>query len=779
MRVCAQCGNKLGKNDRFCGKCGSSEYKEMKSNFFGATSKGRSCMYCGSALDFKSKFCWSCGKPCDGTISLSFLDEKKEEPTPKAPELDFLKSAEDFSAGLGGPVKKDPGVPTAPTFVSEQKINNPNQAPVGVQSVPNNPMLAAPQGAAAMQGTMPNGMPQAMPGTMPQAMPGTMPQAAAQPEPVPQAAPIHVPVGLTREEAEAAARKAEEDRKQAAEAAARRAEEEKKRAEEEAKKAEEAAKKAAEEQKRAAEEAAKKAEEAKKAAEEAAKKAEEERKRAAEEAAKKAEEERKRAAEEAAKKAEEEKKRAEEAAKKAEEERKRAAEEAAKKAEEEKRRAAEEAAKKAEEEKRRAAEEAAKKAEEDKRRAEAEAARKAAEEKRREEEEAARKAAEEARRKEEERKRAEEEARRKEEERQRREAEEAAKKAAEEKAKEIRILKEDSAVLGKKALDKCEDDSEEARTSLETALDKYHEYFRKAEIHPEQCDTAEQYWIICEILGITYYQEHSYKLSAPLLRVSAASGRSRARIYYTDLILRNRKELPEQPEALKNMLTEALEDEEIREDEYEKSHALYCLGRIYEEGLTVEKSMPEAFRYYKECAELGSPAAMAMVGQCYLYGDGVKKDPKEALQWNEKAAAAGQEKAIRNVAIAYDFGTGTSKNAKTAIGWYKKLLERVQNDRFAMYRIAWCLTDPEKEYGSHPDEEAFKEARSYAERALAEGEKKAEFILGYYDMQPFDNGPDLNSAAAHFTKAASHGDEKSKKWLGRMVRDGAGNYSLR
>ena len=688
-------------------------------------------MYCGSALDFKAKFCWSCGKPCDGTISLSFLDEKKEEPAPKAPELDFLKSAEDFSAGLGGPVKSDPGVPTAPTFVSEQKMNTQNQAPVSVQSMPNNPMLAAPtQGQPVMNGApaaMPGTMPQAMPGTMPQAMPGTMPQAAqvVQPAPVPaapvQPAPIPVPVGLTREEAEAAARKAEEDRKQAVEAAARRAEEEKKRAEEEAKKAaEEAAKKAEEEAKKAAEEAAKKAEEAKKAAEEAAKKAEEERRRAAEEAAKKAEEEKKRAEEEAARKAAEEKKRAEE-----------------------------------------------------------EAARKAAEEARRKEEERKR-AEEEARRKEEERKRAEEEARRKEEEeRKRREAEEAARKAAEEKAKEIQTLKKESAELGKKALDKCEEDSEEARTILETALDKYHEYFRKAEIHPEQCDTAEQYWIICEILGVTYYQEHSYKLSAPLLRVSAASGRSRGRIYYTDLILRNRKELPEEPEALKKMLTEALADEEIQEDEYEKSHALYCLGRIYEEGLTVEKSMPEAFRYYKECAELGSPAAMAMVGQCYLYGDGVKKDPKEALKWNLKAGQAGQEKAIRNVAVAYDFGSGTAKNGKEAVSWYKKLLERVANDRFAMYRIAWCLVDPEKEYGMHPDEEAFKEARSYAEKALAEGEKKAEFILGYYDLQSFDKGPDLNSAAAHFTKAASHGDEKSKKWLGRMVRDAAGNYTLR
>ena len=148
MKVCAQCGNKLGMMDRVCKKCGCAEFTETKTNLFAnVTSKGRTCIYCGSALDLKARFCWSCGKPCDGSISLSFLDEKKEEPAPAAPELDFLKSADDFSAGLGAPVKQEPG-PKAPTFVSEQKVNNVHKEQQ-VQSAPNNPMLAAPSSAQA------------------------------------------------------------------------------------------------------------------------------------------------------------------------------------------------------------------------------------------------------------------------------------------------------------------------------------------------------------------------------------------------------------------------------------------------------------------------------------------------------------------------------------------------------------------------------------------------------------------------------------------------------
>ncbi|MBR1472429.1 MAG: zinc ribbon domain-containing protein, partial [Lachnospiraceae bacterium] len=96
-RVCAQCGAKLKKDDRFCGSCGSSQIKE--SGLFGLDlgPKQKNCIYCGAVLEAKAKFCWSCGKPCDGAISLSFLDEKKEEPAPAAPELDFLKRADEFS----------------------------------------------------------------------------------------------------------------------------------------------------------------------------------------------------------------------------------------------------------------------------------------------------------------------------------------------------------------------------------------------------------------------------------------------------------------------------------------------------------------------------------------------------------------------------------------------------------------------------------------------------------------------------------------------------------
>ncbi|MDE6529724.1 MAG: sel1 repeat family protein, partial [Lachnospiraceae bacterium] len=461
----------------------------------------------------------------------------------------------------------------------------------------------------------------------------------------------------------------------------------------------------------------------------------------------------KRAEEEAARKAEEE------AARKAEEERKRAEEEAARKAEEERI--------KAEEERKRAEEEAARKAEEERIKAE--------EERKRAEEEAARKAEEERIKAEEERKRAEEAARKAEEERIKAE-EEAARKAEEERRKkEIEELCADAQSAGTKALNKAKKSVETARADLETALDKFHSYYQKAGKDVDNKEMKEMFCEIEENLGILYYQEKSYKLAAPLLKDASENGRNRAKVYMAEWCLRSRKELPEDPEELKKKLEEALADENLMK-KYPEDQILanMILARIHLEGIGVKKNPAEAFKYYLKCAELGDVEAMAMVGNCYLYGEGIKKDTKTAFTWNEKAAKAGNERAIRNVAVSYDFGTGVKKDPKQAVEWYKKLLEILGNDRFAKYRIAICLSDPDREYGIKPTQEMYEEAVFYAKQAVEEGEKNANYILGY--CYTFGKGvnKDHEQAYQYYAKAANQGHQKAKEKLNNFVKTNMG-----
>ena len=823
MRICANCGNKLGKKDKFCGKCGSSDINETSSLFgIDLGPKTKKCIYCGTMLDGKAKFCWSCGKSTEGGVSLSFLDEKPAEAGAQGaeqasseplPELDFLKSAEDFSSSLGnssnagvsqnpashmaGAVQKKEeeqsaydaapraaawsmpqegnvqlGTPAPETvatdFFSEKLANESNNASVPLagpaekqeppkvsagfpermaaipaplkeepaKAVEEKPVMEEPVKPAEEKPVMEEPAKPVMAGPVAAepakpsvpVMNAAVPTAHAAPRysagfPERMAA-IPAKIKDDKPSAEDAAKKAEEE-------AARKAEEE-----EAAKKAEEEAKKKAEE------EAARKAEEeaaAKKAAEEAARKAEEEAKKKAEEEAKKKAEE-----EEAARKAAEE-----EAARKAAEEeaRKKAEEEAARKA------AEEEAKRKAEEEERRKAEE--------------EAARKAAEE------EAKRKAEEEERRK------AEEEAARKAEEERIKAEEEARKKAQEEERKKIEELKVSAKKAGESALKSARNGALEAKIELEAALDEYRQFENRSGVNMSEADDNADFIEIEDRLGVYYYQEKAYKLALPLIKDAAAHGRTKSGVYYVEWITRNRSEIPAQEGVLPAMLDKALADEETASDDMLKRKIYLLYARVCREGLTVKRDLSAAYRYCMEAANLDDPEGIARVGQCLLYGEGVKRDAKEAFAWNEKAAALGEEKGIRNTAVALDYGTGVKRDALKAVEWYKKLLELVPNDRFAKYRISYCLSNPDKLIGVKPDEAMLAEAYKYASDAVADGEHDAEFVLGYLLTLPLNGGPDYNESYTHFAKAANHGNDKAKLWLQKFVKNPGGSFMFR
>lgn len=768
MKVCAKCGNKLGKHDKFCGKCGSSEITETKSSFLSGIidfgPKQKKCIYCGTTLEGKAKFCFACGKPTEGGVSLSFLDENKNAPVPEGtgldfengdvqgadavqgtdgtaeaaeaapkadvPELDFLKSAEDFSSSLGG------GANTGVT-------QNPASHLAGDRKEPKKNDYVQPAAAAWS-------IPQ--PGSAGSVVGAPVPQPEEQddatgnsyggnvaPAPVPEA-PVPSPV-----QAAPVAPSAQQQKPISDMEAARRAlkEEEERRKQEEIRKRREAeaARKAEEERRRAEEEAAKKAEEERKAAEEAAKKAAEEKRLAEEEAIRRAEEERK-AAEEAARKAEEERLAIEEAARKAEEERKRAAEEAAKKAEEAKR-LAEEAAKKAEEERKRVEEEAARREEEARKRAEEEAARKAEEERRRAEEEAARQA------------------------------------RLEEERKALDDLLKNANDSARAALEDCAKGTITAINELEVALDGFKEYESKTGEKISDREDNEIFLQLENVLGVHYYDERAYKLGVPLVKDAALHGQSLAAIRYSDWVIRNRSEVPEQQGLMVDMLTKALEDPKIIENKEEFIRAQLFLAKVYREGLTVKKDMQAAFKYYKACADDGNAIGIAMVGQCLLYGDGVKRDAKAAFEWNSKGAELGQERSIRNIALAYDYGTGVKRDPLKAVEWYKKVLEISSTDRFAKYRIAYCLANVDSVFGFKPTNDMYKEAASYAQAALDDGEKDAEVVIGFLKTRPVNGLPNYNEAYAHFAKAANHGNEKAKEWLTRFEKKGNGSYTIR
>ena len=162
-----------------------------------------------------------------------------------------------------------------------------------------------------------------------------------------------------------------------------------------------------------------------------------------------------------------------------------------------------------------------------------------------------------------------------------------------------------------------------------------------------------------------------------------------------------------------------------------------------------------------------------------MYAEGVKKDGKLALEWNNKAAEKNNEMAIRNMAICYDFGIGTKKDAAQAVEWYKKLIRLAGNDRFAYYRIALCLTDPDKEYKIKPTDEMYAEAVKCAKQAVEAGEDNANYVLGYCHMMGKGLPKDLDKAYTYLDKAAKVGNAKASEKLACFSKNGLGKYVLR
>ena len=65
------------------------------------------------------------------------------------------------------------------------------------------------------------------------------------------------------------------------------------------------------------------------------------------------------------------------------------------------------------------------------------------------------------------------------------------------------------------------------------------------------------------------------------------------------------------------------------------------------------------------------------------------------------------------------------------------------------------------------------------ELAYREGEKDAEYVIGYLRTLPINGGPNYTEAYSHFAKAANNGNSKAREWMNKFTKHGNGTYSLK
>jgi TPR repeat protein len=100
------------------------------------------------------------------------------------------------------------------------------------------------------------------------------------------------------------------------------------------------------------------------------------------------------------------------------------------------------------------------------------------------------------------------------------------------------------------------------------------------------------------------------------------------------------------------------------------------LGKLYENGLSIDKDVKKAAYWFEKAAEQGNIDAQCDIGALYSEGLGVNKDEAEAVKWWQKAAEQGHKEAQHNLALFYCFGLGGSRDDKKAAYWCQKAAEQ-------------------------------------------------------------------------------------------------------
>jgi TPR repeat protein len=123
-----------------------------------------------------------------------------------------------------------------------------------------------------------------------------------------------------------------------------------------------------------------------------------------------------------------------------------------------------------------------------------------------------------------------------------------------------------------------------------------------------------------------------------------------------------------------------LEKEYVPEALYLKG--VLILNGVYDKGT---RNPRDASIYFAKAAALKYPAAITALADSYLDGDGTEKNEAEAFRLYKQAADMGSGSAQFNVAILYRDGVGTEKSPKRALKYMRmaannKELEDIHED---------------------------------------------------------------------------------------------------
>ncbi len=116
------------------------------------------------------------------------------------------------------------------------------------------------------------------------------------------------------------------------------------------------------------------------------------------------------------------------------------------------------------------------------------------------------------------------------------------------------------------------------------------------------------------------------------------------------------------------------------------SDAMYHLGKLYDKGHGVPRSLAISASWYRAGADLGHGASMGALGNMYEFGEGVERNLANALRQYQMAAEKGDPNGMTSLAFLYATGKGVAREPQLARKWYRAAA--VKGNKRAMFNLA-------------------------------------------------------------------------------------------
>lgn len=209
---------------------------------------------------------------------------------------------------------------------------------------------------------------------------------------------------------------------------------------------------------------------------------------------------------------------------------------------------------------------------------------------------------------------------------------------------------------------------------------------------------------------------------------------------------------------------------------HESINAKLRLAAMYEDGVVVDKDMATAIRYYNACQKLGSGYAMYKIGRFYLTGEGLKKNLKNGYAWLQKALAKNHILAINYFRL---IGKKPSTDNRSVVDLYKQGLSAFQrgDKEYALSYLEVAINEGSIEalmllVNAYQHGELFSQDKPLAFKLLLKHQGLNQPLIDYTIGKCYEKGLGVLSsyykAGLFYEKAASKGDEDARIALSEL-----------